>query len=55
VPAAEPSLTITGTVRHADGKAFGGVTIMFDNSAIAITDNNGLYEAHGFDAGHFLW
>ena len=51
VPAAEPSLTITGTVRSmptAVGKA--DVTINFSNGVVAVTEADGSYVAHGFDS-----
>jgi hypothetical protein len=51
VPAAEPSLTITGTVTNkADGKPIANVTINFSNGIVAVTGPDGSYVAHGFDS-----
>ena len=50
VPAAEPSLTISGTVKDRStltGKE--DVTINFSNGVLAVTDKFGNYVAHGFD------
>ena len=56
VPAAEPSLAITGTVTCPSCSPSGGlqaVTINFTGGAgaVAVTDSNGLYKANGFSAG----
>ncbi|MEP7358341.1 MAG: Ig-like domain-containing protein, partial [Anaerolineales bacterium] len=51
VPAAEPSLAISGTVLHTGGTPFAGVTINFSTGAVAVTDANGNYDRKGFDSG----
>jgi hypothetical protein len=54
VPAAEPTLSITGTVTMAsNGAPLDGVTISFDNGLVAVTDENGNYEKSGFESGTF--
>jgi hypothetical protein len=50
VPAAEPSLTITGTVYdNATGLGKPNVTVNFTNGVVAVTDPAGNYVARGFD------
>ena len=52
VPAAEPSLAISGTVTKADGSAFSGVTISFSTGAVAVSEKGtGTYSRKGFDSG----
>ena len=51
VPAAEPSLTISGTVRNqSDNTGKADVTINFSNGAVAVTESDGTYIARGFDS-----
>jgi hypothetical protein len=51
VPAAEPSLTISGTVKNrSDSSGKADVTINFSNGIVAVTDSDGTYVAHGFDS-----
>lgn len=52
VPAAEPSLTISGTITYqSDGAPASGITVNFDNGLVAITNEFGVYEKSGFDSG----
>lgn len=60
LPAAEPSLTITGTVTQvwADGTpktTLGGVTILFNNGMTAITEDDGSYLRTGLSSGWLTW
>jgi hypothetical protein len=51
VPAAEPSLTISGTVRNkSDNSGKPDVTINFSNGIVAVTEPDGTYIARGFDS-----
>ena len=51
VPAAEPSLTISGTVRNkVGGTGKPDVTINFSNGIVAVTEPDGTYIARGFDS-----
>jgi len=57
LPAAEPTLTITGTVMEDEGGVLTpmkGVTIDFGEAGIAITDDDGLYLKGGFNSGTYL-
>jgi hypothetical protein len=56
LPAAEPTLTITGTVMEDVGGTLvpiKGVTIDFGEEGIAITDDDGLYVKGGFNSGTY--
>lgn len=56
LPAAEPTLTITGTVMEDVGGVLipiKGVTIDFGEEGIAITDDDGLYVKGGFNSGTY--
>ncbi len=54
VPAAEPTLAITGTVTYeVGGLPQAGVTINFSNGLVGVTDDTGLYEKGGFESGTF--
>jgi hypothetical protein len=54
VPAAEPSLAISGYVTDAgDGSPIVGATVNFSNGFVAITDDAGFYIKNGFESGTF--
>lgn len=52
VPAAEPTLSISGTITYADdGAPASGITVNFSNGLVGVTDEYGVYDKSGFDSG----
>ncbi len=54
LPAAEPSLTITGTVTYEDGTPAYGATINLNNGMVAVTDASGQYARTGLSSGTYV-
>ncbi len=55
LPAAEPSLTITGTVTYqSTGLAVYGATIGLNNGMVAVTDASGQYARTGLSSGTYV-
>lgn len=52
VPAAEPTLAISGRIVDWNGDPVPGVTVNFSNGLVAITDPDGVYFKGGFESGN---